>query len=367
MFAIMGSAISGMEEDVKNNTTIAIRSEVANNNEVMSILEDEVFAGEQGIKLIAADDPVKMVNNEDAKLFLDVQKVPGSETLEMKLYFDENKMASTNSRGYVSDLINQYNNRALYKKLADLGIDVETLYPVKLEVANISELSGEVNNVGSGGIYLSMMLPMMLVIFLASGSMAAAVDMFAGEKERKTFEPLLTTQAGRLPVLLGKFIATNIFGLATTLMMFIGLAAGYTLYPQMLTMGMGEVTLKLPGMVIALSAMLVVLLTMIFSGIHVAISTWSRTVKEATSYSTFVMFAGMLPALGTMYMQGGDVKAWMMSVPVLNVIGALKMVLAGILRYDMILIAILSSAAFLAVVLYFTLNLFKKETVMFRL
>jgi sodium transport system permease protein len=106
---------------------------------------------------------------------------------------------------------------------------------------------------------------------------------------------------------------------------------------------------------------------MIFSGIHVAISTWSRTVKEATSYSTFVMFAGMLPALGTMYMQGGDVKAWMMSVPVLNVIGALKMVLAGILRYDMILIAILSSAVFLAVVLYFTLNLFKKETVMFRL
>jgi len=168
-------------------------------------------------------------------------------------------------------------------------------------------------------------------------------------------------------VLLGKFIATNFFGIATTAMMLIGLIIGYSLYPQMLTMGMGEVTLKLPALVLGLVVLLVLLLTMIFSGVHVAISTWSRTVKEASSYSTFVMMAGMLPALGTMYMQGGDIKPWMMCVPVLNVIGSLKMVLAGILRYDMIIIAIAASAVFLAVVLAFTLNLFKKESVMFRM
>jgi sodium transport system permease protein len=76
MFAIMGSAISGMEEDVKNNTTIAIRSEVANNNEVMSILEDEVFAGEQGIKLIAADDPVKWLITRMPSCFSTYKRFP---------------------------------------------------------------------------------------------------------------------------------------------------------------------------------------------------------------------------------------------------------------------------------------------------
>jgi len=367
MFGIMGKAVSGMEEEVLNDTTIAVRTEIAENEEIISILRDEVFLGETGIKLIGSDNPVGALKNEEVKLYLDIVRDPDSGVLKMNLYYDQNKMDSTNSQGYVSNLINGYNNRKLYEKLSDMGIDVASLYPVTLSVENISVISGDEDSVGSGGIYLSMIVPMMLVIFLSTGSMAAAVDMFAGEKERKTFEPLLTTRAGRLPVLLGKFIATNVFGIATTSMMFVGLFIGYMLYPQMLTMGMGEVTLKLPGLVLALVVLLVLLLTMIFSGIHVAISTWSRTIKEASSYSTFVMFAGMLPAMGTMYMQGGDIKTWMMCVPLLNVIGSLKMVLAGILRYDMILIAIISSAVFLTIVLSFTLNLFKKESVMFRM
>lgn len=367
MFGIMGKAVSSMEEEVRTDTTIAIKAEVAADEEIMSVLRDEVFAGSEGIKLIGSDDPVGSLKNEEVKLYLDVSRDPDSGVLEMNLYYDENKMDSTNSQGYVSSLINGYNNQTLHKRLADMGIDIGSLYPVTLSVESISAIAGDGDSVGSGGIYLSMVLPMMLVIFISTGSMAAAVDMFAGEKERKTFEPLLTTRAGRLPVLLGKFIATNFFGIATTAMMLIGLIIGYSLYPQMLTMGMGEVTLKLPALVLGLVVLLVLLLTMIFSGVHVAISTWSRTVKEASSYSTFVMMAGMLPALGTMYMQGGDIKPWMMCVPVLNVIGSLKMVLAGILRYDMIIIAIAASAVFLAVVLAFTLNLFKKESVMFRM
>jgi len=367
MFGIMGKAVSSMEEEVRTDTTIAIKAEVAADEEIMSVLRDEVFAGSEGIKLIGSDDPVGSLKNEEVKLYLDVSRDPDSGVLEMNLYYDENKMDSTNSQGYVSSLINGYNNQTLHKRLADMGIDIGSLYPVTLSVESISAIAGDRDSVGSGGIYLSMVLPMMLVIFISTGSMAAAVDMFAGEKERKTFEPLLTTRAGRLPVLLGKFIATNFFGIATTAMMLIGLIIGYSLYPQMLTMGMGEVTLKLPALVLGLVVLLVLLLTMIFSGVHVAISTWSRTVKEASSYSTFVMMAGMLPALGTMYMQGGDIKPWMMCVPVLNVIGSLKMVLAGILRYDMIIIAIAASAVFLAVVLAFTLNLFKKESVMFRM
>lgn len=366
MFGIMGRAVSGMEEKVRTDTTIAVSAEVMANDEAMDILSDDVFAGEAGIKLIGSDDPVEDLKKEKVKLWLDVEKSPDGK-LDITLYYDENKMDSMNSQSYVSHLVNNYNNRKLYERLAEMGIDMATLYPVRFVSQSVSVLDGEKVYVGSGGIYLSMVLPMMLVVFLSTGSMAAAVDMFAGEKERKTFEPLLTTRAGRLPILLGKFAATNVYGLASTVMMLIGLVIGYILYPQMLTMGMGEVSLKLPGLVIALVVLIVVLLTMIFGGIHVAISTWSRTIKEASSYSTFVMVAGMLPALGTMYMQGGDIKAWMMCVPVLNVIGSLKMVLAGILRYDMILLAIASSAVFLAIVLSFTLRLFNKESVMFRI
>ncbi len=367
MFGIMGSAVSGMEEEVLNDTTIAISREVSSSEDVMDILNNEIFLDAEGIKLVPSDDPVKALEDGDVKLILDATSTNGGDSVELKLYFDESKMASTNSQSYVSGIISKYNALELNRRLADLGIDLAELYAVNLSVENVSVLTGEVNEVGSGGLYMSMVLPMMLVIFLSSGSMAAAVDMFAGEKERKTFEPLLTTRAGRLPVLLGKFISTNIFGIGTTLMMVIGMGVGYILFPEMLTMGIEEVTLKLPPVIIILCILLVLLLTLIYSGIHVTISTWSRTTKEASSYSTFVMLGGMLPAFATMYMQAGDVKTWMMTVPVLNVIGALKMILGGVIRYDLIGIAILSSGVFLLVVLVFTLRMFKKESVMFRM
>jgi ABC-type Na+ efflux pump permease subunit len=67
-----------------------------------------------------------------------------------------------------------------------------------------------------------------------------------------------------------------------------------------------------------------------------------------------------------MNIQAGDVEMWMMAVPILNVISALKVVLTGMMRYDLIFMAIGSSAVFLAIVLFVSARLFSKESVVFR-
>jgi ABC-type Na+ efflux pump permease subunit len=51
--------------------------------------------------------------------------------------------------------------------------------------------------------------------------------MFAGEKERKTLEPLLTTRAGRGQILTGKFLAVSRMGLISTITMLAGLFLGF--------------------------------------------------------------------------------------------------------------------------------------------
>src|SRR3712207_8932641 len=84
-----------------------------------------------------------------------------------------------------------------------------------------------------GKFMLSMMLPMMLIIFAASGPIAAATDLGAGEKERGTLEPLLTTQASRMSLLWGKFLAITVMGILTTLAFLGGLIISMKMSPNM--------------------------------------------------------------------------------------------------------------------------------------
>jgi len=198
--------------------------------------------------------------------------------------------------------------------------------------------------------------------------MTSAVDMFAGEKERKTMEPLLTTHAGRNDILTGKFLAVAIMGTLSTILMLAGMVLGFTLNPKAFGDGMTDGGgLNLPVDALLLCLALVIAIQLSFTAIHVMLSSYAKNVKEATTYGTMVMLAGMIPAYATMFMQSGDVPRWMMFVPLLNVAGAMKMLLGGLMDYGMVAISLGVSAVFLAALLFCTSRMFHKESVMLRM
>jgi sodium transport system permease protein len=56
----------------------------------------------------------------------------------------------------------------------------------------------------------------------------------------------------------------------------------------------------------------------------------------------------------------------MFALPVLNTISAFKMILGGVINYMNLLIALVTSVAFVALTLWFAASLFKKEKILFR-
>jgi sodium transport system permease protein len=210
---------------------------------------------------------------------------------------------------------------------------------------------------------------MILVIMLAVGSMAAAVDMFAGEKERKTMEPLLTTHTDRSAILTGKFLAVSFMGTLSTVLMLGGMMLGYAINPDLFAMESGGAgtALNIPVPAILLCLLLVLAVQLSFSAIHVILSSYAKNIKEATTYGSIIMLGAMIPAYATMFMQSGDVPLWMMFVPIVNVTGALKMLLGGMLDYQLVAISLAVSAVFLGVLLYITARMFRKESVMLRM
>jgi sodium transport system permease protein len=297
----------------------------------------------------------------------------GTETpdgkLNVEIIFDDKKNNSSMAGNLVSGLISTYGQLAVEMELAELGISLADMNPVTQSYTTLTEETGETDG-GNAGMMVSMMVPMLIVVMLAVGGMAIASDLFAGEKERKTMEPLLCTRAGRSAILVGKLLTVTTFALLNVVASVAGILIAYTTAPDLFGMT-DDVTgatsaLNIPIPIILLTVALALLMALVFSGIHVVISTYARTSKEAATYGSFIMILSYLPAFGTMFMGAGDIDRWMMFVPVMNVAGSLKMVLGGVTDYIFLFGSIGVSLAFLAVIMGVARWMFTKETIMLR-
>ena len=135
----------------------------------------------------------------------------------------------------------------------------------------------------------TMMLPFLLITFLFSGAMGICSESIAGEKERGTIATLLVTPTKRSTIAIGKVSALGITALTSALVSFIGLIASLP---------------KLTGTNISLAAynfqtilmllVVIILTVLLFTVILTLVSTFAKSVKEASSLSVPVMIVVML-------------------------------------------------------------------------
>ena len=136
----------------------------------------------------------------------------------------------------------------------------------------------------------AVLLSMMSVFALVSaftGGMAIAVDITAGERERRSLVPLFLTSIARRDVVLGKWLATCAFALGALTLNIAGVAA--------------VMALRAPGSLAAnavpLSAWVLLGLAPLAcfaSAVELLASAACRTTKEASTWLTFVVFVPML-------------------------------------------------------------------------
>ena len=368
MFFVMDKSISPMLHSGESSVSVAINSD----SETFDTLKSKVFAEGTNIAAVLDRDAAKTLKDGGCDVALVAAK-GSDDRMAIDIIYDENKTASMSGYSYIQSLLTVYSQSEVTAKLEAQHIDLQELNPFSaVNVQTYSEFAGESESSGNAGMMLSMMLPLLITVFLAVGGMAISADIFAGEKERKTFEPLLCTRAGRFDILTGKLMTVTAASVLSVIASFAGMVLGYISAPNLFSISPDESTqasigsINLPIPIILLTFIMLITVAVLFAGIYAAISMYSRTTKEANTYSSFVMIAAYLPIFATMYMQGGDVQPWMMAVPMVNIVCSLKMLLAGIINYGYIAMALAFSAAFMAVVLTFTTRLFKKESIMFR-
>jgi len=156
-------------------------------------------------------------------------------------------------------------------------------------------------------------LPYVLMITAFTGATHLAMDTTAGEKERKSLEPLLINPVPRWQIMSGKMITTTVFAMAS---LALTLVSFRIILPYMpvgafgmdLTLGL-ETLLKILLVISPVAILAAALLTLLAS--------FAKSYREAQSYMGLVILIPMIPSLIFM---ANPIKAesWMMNIPLFS-------------------------------------------------
>jgi len=167
-------------------------------------------------------------------------------------------------------------------------------------------LKNKTQSGANDGVLIGMMAVFTLVSAFVGG-MSVAMDVLAGERERRSLLPLLITPITRRDLVFGKWLAISFFTTGGLLVNLVGFAAVFAA-ARMAIPG------NVPRLLLALLCGLVPL-ALFAAAIELAISTICRAVKETQTYLSLVTFLPMGLGMFLVFFPGAA-HAWWRIAPV---------------------------------------------------
>lgn len=268
------------------------------------------------------------------------------------------------SMGYISERIVLYSNAMVQESLVQQGVDFGAVKSLDYDGA-MTDLSQVVSD--SGNTMMASIAPMMLVMVIMSGGVSVAVDLFAGEKEKGTFESLLTTQVSRLALLMAKFTAILVISLMSMVLSIVAYVLSFKLNPSAIGMYTGNLNADpddfevmtgsqvVPVIIVCFSLSVFAVSVMTFLGIN------AKTVKEAQSQMSMITIIPTLLSGLTMFMDSASISDAAMLIPVFNTIASIKMIFLGTVQPIHIILSVISCFAYSGVIWFLCVKMLNSE------
>jgi sodium transport system permease protein len=188
-----------------------------------------------------------------------------------------------------------------------------------------------------------------------SGGQSVAIDLVAGERERRSLLPLLLNSVSRSDLIVGKWLATGVFAIASALSTLLAFALIFAISP-------GMPSISIPALMLIPS---LVFLALLAAAVEVLVSTWCRNVKEANTYLTILIFVVMGLSMWLAF-SPGTAQAWWFLVPIA---GHQHLLLAGLTNAEPIvagsIVLAAASIGVAALALAFAGKLFQRDAILY--
>lgn len=281
------------------------------------------------------------------------ERFTAGETARITLVHDRSNTRAGSRVQRIRGAIGSYAQQLGTLKLIARGVDPEVLTTVMLDELDVSTAAGR-------SVVLLGMLTYFLLLATLVGGFYLAIDSTAGERERHSLEPLLTTPVERSSLLLGKMAATTIYmllALALTLVGFTIALDFVSLEPLGMSSGFGI------GAALAAFAILLPFAPL-GAALMTLVASFTKSYKEAQTYLTLVLLVPTLPLVFATMLNVKPTGA-LMWIPSLSQ----HLLVTALVRQDPIPVAyVLQSAvatlAVAAVLGFVAMRLYERESVL---
>lgn len=352
LMTLMNNVMSDVTEEATENITIAYAGE---DSQLKAYLDNL-----PNVTIMDSQDPEADLDDSRVSVIVEVkdgfdEAIASGAKGNITLKYDESKAKSSMAASVIRESINAFGTQVARQRLQAKGIDPEFIEPLDIASVNVAKAQG------SGAIVMSFLLPMFLLLYPATGAMATAIDQGAGEKERGTLEPLLSTQVSRTALAMGKWLSVSAASIIGTIAFMAGFVVAVIYNPTMF----GEGFTASPSAVAAITV-LGIMMAFIYSAAMLALSVFARNIKEASTYLSPFVIVAMIPAYATMYTDIKTVPTWQYNVPLLNVILIVKEALLDTINWGHFAITMLWLIALTIIFLTMVVRMFNNESVVFR-
>ncbi|MEL7022552.1 MAG: ABC transporter permease [Pseudomonadota bacterium] len=304
------------------------------------------------------DSAVAAVRSGEEELVLIIDSAFGdswsvAETARVSLVLDNSDNSTSRYARRARAMIGAYSSQIGAMRLLARGIDPTLANAIRIDEIDTSTPS-------TRAALLLGMLSYFLLFSMLAGGMYLAIDATAGERERGSLEPLLTLPVSRSTLLLGKLTAT-VFFMCTSLV--IALIA--------LSLVLGRIPLQELGMSVqfgpkeVVTAFLVMApFALIGASLLTVVTSFTKSFKEAQSYTTFAMLVPTLPILIAAVMNLKPSLEWMVVPSMSQHLLLLDLVKGETLQPLFIAVSVGSSLVLGALLSWVAIQLYKRESLL---
>jgi sodium transport system permease protein len=267
---------------------------------------------ERDVRIVEfSGDPQENVRNKKHELILIIpsdyqERLAALRTIPIEIVNDGSRTDARTKVNRAHELLRRYNQEVASLRLISRGVSPSIARVVSgrnVDVASKQQRTAQALN----------FIPLYILLSAFVSGMGIAVDSTAGERERKTLEPLILNPVERHHIVMGKWLAASLFsavGMLTTLLLCLFAMAQVPLDQIGLTfhLNMAQISMLI---------LAVLPLPFLATSMQLLLGIFAKSFKDAQSY---IGLLTLLPAVPSMYLMFNPVTAqeWMFAVPMLG-------------------------------------------------
>ncbi|NSL76284.1 MAG: ABC transporter permease [Thaumarchaeota archaeon] len=323
----------------------------------------KLIDGSRSLRVVVIDKPIdEAIRNGTIAAGVEIprdfdNRILNEQNVNITIYYDASSRTSNVAYSKIMQFLSMYSKDTVDERLVNREINPQILRPIQVyasDVATKDEVSGYL---------LSLILPPLLSIIVATGGMNAAIDLTVGEKERHTLEALLVTSTNRRDLITGKFLA--VFSTTLVSIAFIMLSlSGSVGYLSTLAVQQMPIFLTLQTSIIVF--MILSLMAIMIASLGMAIASFAKSFKEANNYLTPMLFLIVILSFGSYGLSIEDIGLIPFLVPILNVTLVIQEVLVNNLNILHLVLTVTSTLVISIILISIASWIFHKESLLFR-